>query len=418
MASDDYPSRPIMRTWRPEAAPKEEVVVGGPRWRRDQDGAKRVPFRKSRYFRTGVLGLLALVFIALLIWVSSWLSPPRPACLVLIGAGYEENLAVPANVYGRKSMTDLADLTRAGTKGSFILRAGLFRLHRDPLELRRDSVWDNDIDAFAEKTIIIYFALNGGCDAQGPYLLPDNAGLGTEPNNRLRVKAILERLKGLPREKNKLLIFDATQCSAWWPLGMLHNDFVRGLTQLDEQIKEVPGLVVLSSADVDQRSWGSDDWKRTIFAHYLTEGLAGAADVKKVGRIDTLDLHQYIRQNVERWTRINRQALQTPLLLPAGAEGQQRARGMNLTMTQGDYQPPDPTQLPTFSSPPELLQAWNDYRRLSEQVPAPAVYSPHLWRQYQATLLRYEQLLLAGDSATAGAMAGQLRSLERQIQQA
>lgn len=418
MASDDYPSRPIMRTWRPEAAPQEEVVVGGPRWRRDQAGPQRVPFRKSRYFRTGVLGLLALFFIALLIWVSSWLSPPRPACLVLIGAGYEENLAVPANVYGRKSMGDLADLTRAGAKGSFILRAGLFRLHRDALELRRDSVWDTDIDTFAEKTIILYFALHGGSDAQGPYLLPTDADLGPEPANRLRLKSILERLKGLPKEKGKLLILDATQSGAWWPLGMLHNDFVRGLTQLEEEIKEVPNLVVLSSTDVDQRSWGSDDWRRSIFAHYLIEGLAGAADDQGVGRIHAWQLHQYVGQNVERWSRINRQALQTPLLLPSGEEGEKRARGMYLTMTQTGYQAPDPTQLPTFTVPSELTQAWNDYRRLSEQVPAPTVYSPHLWRQYQATLLRYEQLVLAKDMGAAGSLAGQLRSLERRIQQA
>src|SRR2546430_14438220 len=37
----------------------------------------------------------------LFLWVALWLWPPRPACLVLVGAGYGTNLAIPHNVYGR-----------------------------------------------------------------------------------------------------------------------------------------------------------------------------------------------------------------------------------------------------------------------------------------------------------------------------
>jgi hypothetical protein len=47
--------------------------------------------------------------------------------------------------------------------------------------------------------------------------------------------------------------------------------------------------------------------------------------------------------------------------------------------------------------PAELKTAWEEWSKLRTEVPAPAVYSPHLWRRYHDTLLRYEQLLRAGD---------------------
>jgi hypothetical protein len=414
MASDDLPQRSVKRAWRPEAVIME--TPGGPEWRREEETAVQPGVPRRKRIRAILVGLIFFICAGLLVWLSFWLRPPRPAVLVLIGAGYEDNLAVPQNVYGRESMSALADLTRHPYEASFIRPMGLFRLKGNPTIFRRDSTdWLEGVGTFSEKTIILYFALHGGCDGKGPYLLPDNADLSDNERNRFRLTELLNRLNTIPKEKNKLVIFDATQVPASWGFGMLNNDFARGLAQLEPEFLKVPNLVVLSASDVNQQSWKADELQRTIFAHSLIEGLRGAAANDGTPHIDAWKLYNYVRDNVQQWTLNNRSALQTPVLLPTGAEGEKRARAMYLSMTQEPYQAPDLTKLPVFSPPAELTAAWNGYKELSQRIPSPAVYTPHLWRQYQASLLRYEDLLLAGDPGSATRMLKRLGDLKDEI---
>ena len=414
MATDDT-TRPPTATWRPEPpAPVEDY--SGPLWRREEE-IKRQRTRKRKSGRLAVVGFLFLALAGALVWVSFWLKPPRPATFVLIHAGYEDNLAVPINVYGRAGAEGLRQLATSDAV-SPIRQAGLLRLKRDPLELRRDSDWDADLDAFSEKTIVVYFAVHGGRDRNGAYLLPQDSDLNEKnrEQNRLRLEAVIDRLGQLPAEKNKLLILDATQINADWSLGILHNDFARGLKSLEQKIRDIPRLAVISASAEDQQSLASDEWRRTAFTHYLTEGLKGGADTDGSNRIDAWKLYAYVRENTERWARVNREARQTPVLLPEGAEGENRAKAMYLSMVQQEYVAPDPAQTPAFVPPPELQRAWDDYRQLATDAPSPAIYSPHLWRLYQALLLRYEQLLLADDRANALAVGAQLGGVGRQVQ--
>src|SRR5262249_2665896 len=143
-----------------------------------------------------------------------------------------------------------------------------------------------------------------------------------------------DRLKRLPARKNKVVIFDATQVRAHWELGILNNDFALALQQLNDAIVAVPNLVVLSASGAGQRSWTSNEWGKSIFLHYLNEGLRGAAAGMN-GRIQVLDLYGYVRAEVEGWARANRQAIQTPVLLPSGAEGERRARAIELALVTG-----------------------------------------------------------------------------------
>src|SRR5262249_50752928 len=153
---------------------------------------------------------------------------------------------------------------------------------------------------------------------------------------------ILESLQRLPPEKNKVLVLEATQMSANWDLGILDNGFVRELRNLDEAIRAVPNLVVISASDVNQTCWVSRFWKRTVFAHHMIEGLRGqAADKNNNGRIDALELFMHVKPEVERSVRDNFDAEQTPILLPLGSEGETRARRMDLTVVSS-YSPPTP----------------------------------------------------------------------------
>src|SRR5205823_7299384 len=123
---------------------------------------------------------------------------------------------------------------------------------------------------------------------------------------------------------------DATQVEGATTLGVLHNDFARGLADLQERIEKIPNLIVLSASDAGQRSWPCEGRRRTIFTHYVLEGLRGAADEAPSGdgngRVDGLELHRYVRAEVERWARRHRQARQTPVLLG----GEDRARSIEL----------------------------------------------------------------------------------------
>src|SRR5262249_41105623 len=154
-------------------------------------------------------------------------------------------------------------------------------------------------------------------DARGPYLLPDNADFSDNERNRFRLAELFNRLSTIPKEKNKLVIFDATQAPANWGFGMLSNDFARGLASLEPDILKVPNLIVLSASDVNEQSWKADELQRTIFAHSVIEGLRGAAAIDGTPHIDALELFNYVRDNVQQWSLANRGALQRPVLLPA-----------------------------------------------------------------------------------------------------
>ena len=89
----------------------------------------------------------------------------------------------------------------------------------------------------------------------------------------MRVEKVLDRLSRLPASKNKVLILDATQVTAHWPLGMLANTFAPALQQMEDRILQIPNLVVLSSSGSEQRSWTNPEWGTTVFGHYLIEGM-------------------------------------------------------------------------------------------------------------------------------------------------
>jgi hypothetical protein len=383
-------------------------------WRREP---RRGPLRLRR-LQIGVAWLSLLVLTALLVWASTWLSPPRPARLVLLGAGYQDNLAVPHNVYGWQSLADLAQLTQSAGVFSF-WGTHLLSLPHGPLEVWSGTPWDKGLEDVSERTVALFFTLHGAADDQGAFLLTADADGAGQAKHRLRLVQVLERLAKLPPHKHKVLLLDATQMTANWRLGLLTNDFAGQLKRLEPQIAAVPNLVVLCASDAGQRSWVCDEWRRTIFAHYVIEGLKGAAaDLENDGRIDAWELHRYVQASVRGWVQANRAAVQTPLLLPSGEEGRRRASHIDLAVVRRNYQPPSPHGVPAFEIPDDLARAWDRHHRLADHTPPPSAYSPQTWRLYQDTLLRYEQLLQAGDRDWAARLQGQLNELATRIEHA
>jgi hypothetical protein len=396
---------PHTPTWRdPTAA--SVVLPAGPVW---QSGPPRVPYR-PRWRRLALVAAAGLAALAAVTWVVLWVRPPAPARLVVFQAGYDANLAVPPNPYGKAAARDLAGLAAPGSW--FGTRA---RLHGspEPVRLTRpgQSTLFPELDSGREKCVVVVLAAHGGRDRDGAFLFPDDAT--PNPAHRLRVKAVIDRLAQLPAARQKLLILDATQYTAFPDLGLVHNDFASAVEELHDVVEKVPNLVVFTSSGPDQRSWASPEGGKTSFAHFVHAGLSGGADADRDRRVTGWELIQYVRPRVTAWARDHRAALQEPVVLPRGDEGERRANAMHLVMA--DAAPP-PAPLTLFEPPAELRQAWEEYRDLGRATPPPQAYTPHLWRQYEAWVLRYEQHLTAGDADGARVAREKATGLRRQIE--
>src|SRR5262245_45102131 len=178
--------------WRPVTPPALAQSSSPASWRNPESPKAVVPSRVRVARLAGVLLLILLVATAL-VWFILWLRPPGPAVLLLVAAGYEDNLAVDAYPQGREGMSRLASVAGTSSPLSRIFRrSGRLRLARQPSEFRLGRDWSLGLDTPAEKTVIIYLGLQGGADYQGAYLLPQDAS--ADPADRLRLDSVLDRI--------------------------------------------------------------------------------------------------------------------------------------------------------------------------------------------------------------------------------
>jgi hypothetical protein len=362
-----------------------------------------------RWWKLAGLAVAGLVTLAAATWAVLWVRPPEPARLIVLLASYDNTLAVPSNPFGKSAADDLASLARPGAW--FGSRS---RLHGASVPARLTRIGLPDLSSVREKCLVVVLAAHGGRDRHGAFLFPEDAtgDLGAA----VRVKKVLEELSRLPAARQKLLILDATQPQAYPELGLVNNDFASAVEELNEEIQAIPNLAVFMSTGQDQRSWVSPEWGRSSFLHHVQIGLQGAADANQDKRISGAELVEYVGPRVHGWARDHRAALQMPVLLPRGAEGTRRVAAMHLSMTEGP--PPEDTAPTPFDPPAALEEAWREHGELARASVHPTAYSPHLWRQYEAWLLRYEQALIARDTQGAGKARDRSIDLKRQIEAA
>lgn len=384
---------------------------GGKRGWQKQTGAASGPRKPWSRGSKLALAVLMLSFIVGGVYiVIEWLRPISPACLVLMGASYDDNLAVPQNVYGWKNLDDINKLND---------EAGLFSdsgkpnlLHRSP-EMKGAEIWKKEWDVFSrkirEQTVVLYLALHGAADGKEPYFfLGDDQGY-----SRLPFGEVLKSLDGVAAGgKNVVLIIEPALVRTNWSAGVLENDFVSKLVELKSKFK--PTLFILCASDAYQTSWASEEWQQTAFGHFLIEGLRGAADLDGNTRVTVGELAKYVNQKVVAWSQVNRGIEQTPILI--GDE----TLAANVEIAQiGSSYKEQPGEAPgvNFSVPEGLDAAWRGWQALRTNSPHPSVYSPALWRRYQDLLVRYEQLLRAGDpTKKAGDIAGKLAAMRKKIE--
>lgn len=388
--------------WRQDAKGSDKPVVQYD-WQAEGNAQ---PKKKSRRWAKIIGGVALASIVCVIGYLIYMIAVYKPIRVVLAGAGYEPNLVVEHNARGWESLGKLKEQLLGTSVSSSWLHSG--EIHVDgPRRLGDRADWNelkDELRSFKGGTLVLVLALHGGVDKNGSaYFFLDKV---TYPGaNTLGLEEVLDALKEV-KAKNKVLILEPAQMTAHWSSGMLANDFVGELKKLEDRILK-ENLVVLCASDVSQRSWPSAQSGLTVFTDFLTKGLQGAADEKKEGgngngRVTALELATYVQKNVPIWVKAaHNKTAQTPLLLPTGREGQKRAEGIELALVkEADSRAPaegalSADTLNTIRK--EVEKGWGEWQDLRDKhVPSPAVYSPHLWRRYQDTLLRYEQLLLAG----------------------
>jgi len=411
MIGTEYPEREE-RIWLPEREIADEARGTRPRWcRRPARG-----YRAVRYGGIALAWIAACCCLGAIGWVASWLRPLPVTTVILAGSGYEGNLAVPHNAYGWNTLEEMAATIEDGRLGT-IWQPRPMRLGCRPIRISRGTDWTEGIDVSAGKTALVYLAMHGVGDGGGAYLLPDDVGVETWQEEQIDLASVLDWLAKLPDSTSKVLVLDPSRMTSAPEMGILMNDFTGRLRAQESKIRQIPNLVVIGASDAHQRSWSSPAWGQTVFGHFLMEGLRGAADKScRDGRLTVWDLYCYCRGEVGNWVLANRGAVQTPVLLPEGELGRKRARRIALLSVRGSYAAPSLKATAPPQAPKDLVARWRRHDELDAQSPHPFSLAPHAWRSYEQTLLRYEQLVMAG-SPWAGRLLDRVRNLESVLHQ-
>ena len=323
--------RPVGASWRGKSEPERREPLARTeksthRWsdRSTRPGADQPSGSRPFGLIAGLVAFAAC--LGLVIWLIWMINPPRPAGVLLLGADYATNLAVPHNALGYRGLKGIERLSRAPRPWTLFNPARLELIHnpndRDVLETADD--WQAVITSlkkgFGEPTLILVLALNGGSDSAGAYLMPNQL---KRPEDRLDMKAVIASMKELPPEKAKILVVEGARSSrtGGWACSTTISR-VR-LKELEPEIRAVPNLWVLSGCDEDQRCWSSEGLGRTIFHYYITEALRGGGAAGSDGRLSLEELYRYVRENVRAWAWTARGAVQEPVLIPGpyGAGG-------------------------------------------------------------------------------------------------
>jgi len=358
----------------------------------------------KRWLRFAVIATGLAACAGSLAWLVLWLQPPEPARLIVWEAGYERNLQVPHNALARNAIAHI--IAEARQSGKLRTDSAPNRFTRGSAERMLQTLQNT-----RESTIVLAIAAHGAADEQGPYLLPDDCTANSE--HRLHISKLLEILKELPARTRKIVLLDATQPQAYPNWGITHNGFADALIAMNSAIETVPNLCIINSSSRDERSWNSPEERANVFWHSIQLGVQGEADANRDDRLNALELFEFTSARVRNWARNHRDTQQNPLLLPEGRSGVDRARSTHIAIVNSDrplsVEPPR-----VISAQPELEELWNERDVWARSNPAPYTLAPVLWHQYQAWLMRYEELLFH-QSDRAGEARIELDKIREQL---
>ncbi len=277
----------------PEAPPQPP-----PPWREDRPvtAPSATPSRLNR----GKLAALVAVVAVTVAFVAAgflWLRPaPNPIVLHVGYPFYQERPLAPPPFF-RQDRNALVDVK-------------LFPRRLAHLS-QLDSVEGQD-------TALVVLSAHARLDDQGRVLvIPPEEALSSIGSQRT-LSEFLKAVAVAPG-KRRLVILDL-----FWPTGDAYvpepgPDVVARIQQELEQVPD-PRRLVLLPCSPGQTPLASPELGRSVFGHYLIEGLAGWANYEdqpadQQGVVWAKGLARYLQTRVDRWAQLNRGQRQTPMLL-------------------------------------------------------------------------------------------------------
>ncbi|MDD4267831.1 MAG: VWA domain-containing protein [Pirellulales bacterium] len=395
MAAKDWRGASDRGGWREragagKAAPRAE---GGWSARRDRNH-ERAEQRYRLRLAAGVLTILALIagFIAYLVFI-----PVRTPLLVMAATDYRP--PVPPNGWVQEDLAKLATLDRKETVKFITIPWQSSQQGLRELQMRLDATRPGGP---GKDVVMLYLSMHGLVNGEGePCLLPPGAS-PLDSTTWLPLRSLLDSLflqdrPGKPKDSTKkLLILDCTRLDCEWRIGLLAGGFAERLPRIVESMA-IPNLLVLSASGPGQVAHAAPALRGSAFAHFLWQGLDGAADKEKSGnsdgRVTLQELHSYLDAQVGQWAIENRFDSQHPMLLPEAADwplvyARKRTR---LDLPAGGVD-----EDPRWA---EIAELWLKHEALAAGESRPS--DPLAWEEFQQGLLRLEQLVLSGEAYQA-----------------
>lgn len=349
----------------------DEAVGSRPgEWRRDRrhDGSSRPPSSGGAW--PYLLAALVLGIAAALIALVLRLRRPPEVHFVALPITEYNDRRLPPVAFGRQDGTAL--LHRLQPSAPSLPFGSQFR---GPLQKELDHLAE-----VRDRPVVVYLCGLARTEGGEIYLLPGDASL----EDRGTWLSLEEVLRTLARaEAPTLLLLDLARPIADPYRGVLRDDVAARLPALVERVG-APRLLVLTACAPGQLSLVSEELQRSVFVHYLEQGLGGAAggyaDRRPRGRLTVADLAEYVRDHTDRWAAMNRGARQTPQLL-----GTLSARDFELLVTDAGRAAAPETEARTY--PPALEKAWQKRDDVAEEA---RLVAPLELRTYEAALVRAE----------------------------
>lgn len=377
-----------------------------PVWRLGNGGRTR--FRRSRT-RFAAFGLCAATLLTgIVTWATTRIGPAPRVEIRLIGTDYRSNFDLPPAGSVDRGLGQLAAWVSGRPPGP----RHHVRLGQPPIAWDSPDAYRQLDDSSDAAVSVLFVAAHGIGTPQGPAIL---AGDAEGPESAVPIRELIDWLARGPRNQHKVLILDVAHTLALPSFGVLLNDFARQLKELDDEIRAVPNLVVLVSAEEGEVSRIDPSAGTTRFAAAFLRALNGqVTDSDRDGWVDLADLFHATRSATTAWSSLHCGEPQTPWVLPLGDVGQRRSGRIGFFPMNSD--PVDIPPLRAETRADLVSRWWARYERYRSRRPALAVISPVTWRRFEATLLRWEQFEREGCRDAADRLERDLIALSRQLE--
>jgi hypothetical protein len=348
----------------------------------------------------GLLSTLVLAAVVLAVLIVRRLQPiPLPYFVAYWVASYGDR-RVPS------APTALADL-RAIQEGKYFPRTAPG--DDSPLQWSWARLQEEISGRPSSDRLVLYVSAMASCDAGEVRIWPPDVK-PENPQTARRLAELLAALKACPAGR-KLLVLDIMRPVTDPSLGVVAEDLAARIEAEVAGAKD-PRLTVLCACGPGEVALESEALGRTVFNYYFEEALRGRADVDssdgvRDNVVSVAELFEYVKQRVEQWAALNRNAHQTPRLL--GDRGDFPVVDLRKS---GRREPRPLRKMANYAE--GLRDGW----KLRDRWWAEGVHrqAPRLFRQWEAELLAAEHDWRGGAADAIERLSARRKELEGQLE--